>query len=221
MNAELRLYVDRMGAKSTLKHLSKVIARALYVVDGSVAMRDGNSTSLTLGANSGVSAENLREIGAGSLAAVLLRWELVDSSMPLCFLNDESKLLLSSKMALDASRGYLLRCDRVDFPAGGEALTHTHQGGGTRCLLFGSIRIDTQGVSHTYGPLGAWFEAGPDPVYAAADLAHASAFVRVMVLPLELLGGLSSIKYERAEDRDKPKSQRYQIFIDEPIGRFE
>ena len=83
--------------------------------------------------------------------------------------------------------------------------------------LFGSIRIDTQGVSHHHAPLGAWFETGPDPVYAAADADAASAFVRVMVLPRALLGARSSIKYVRTEDADEPKSQRYQVFVDEPI----
>jgi hypothetical protein len=124
-------------------------------------------------------------------------------------------------MQLAAGAAYLLRCDRVDFPAGGEALTHTHQGGGIRCLLAGSIRIDTQGHSSSYAPLGAWFEAGPDAVYAAADREVPSAFARCMVLPAALLGGKSSIRYVHPEDQDKPKSQRYQIFIDEPIGALQ
>jgi hypothetical protein len=37
-----------------------------------------------------------------------------------------------------------------------------------------------------------------------------------MVLPAELKGR-SSIAYVNAEDRDKPKSQRYQSFLDETI----
>jgi hypothetical protein len=120
-------------------------------------------------------------------------------------------------MQLDPRAPWLLRCDRVDFPPGGEALLHTHQGGGTRCLLFGSIVIDTQGARHPYGPLGAWFESGPDPVHARADADRPSAFVRTMVLPRALLGGKSSIRYVRAEDQDRPKSQRYQVFVDQPF----
>jgi hypothetical protein len=37
-----------------------------------------------------------------------------------------------------------------------------------------------------------------------------------MILPRELLGK-SSITYVNAEDLDKPKSQKYQVFIDTPI----
>ena len=37
-----------------------------------------------------------------------------------------------------------------------------------------------------------------------------------MVLPRRLLGQ-SSIRYVRDEDREKPKSQRYTVFVDEPV----
>ncbi|HEY5431456.1 MAG TPA: hypothetical protein VIK04_20240 [Solirubrobacteraceae bacterium] len=43
-----------------------------------------------------------------------------------------------------------------------------------------------------------------------------AAFVRVMVLPRELLGR-SSIQYVRDGDQDRPKPQRYQVFVDEPL----
>jgi len=62
----------------------------------------------------------------------------------------------------------------------------------------------------------AWFEAGPDPVYAAASPAEPTAFARVMILPRSLLGK-SSISYVNPEDVAKPKSQRYQVFIDVPV----
>ena len=108
------------------------------------------------------------------------------------------------------------RCDRVGFPPGGEALTHVHQGPGIRCLLAGSIRIDSEGASHSFAPGEAWFEAGPQPVYAAASRETPSAFARVMILPRSC-HGKSSIRYVRPEDADKPKSQTYQIFADEFI----
>ena len=44
----------------------------------------------------------------------------------------------------------------------------------------------------------------------------ASRFIRCMVLPRELLGK-SSIRYERAEDQAKPKSQQYRVYVDAPI----
>ena len=68
----------------------------------------------------------------------------------------------------------LMRGDSVAFPPGGCAYLHRHQGPGIRCLIEGGIRIDTHGRSTSYGPGGAWYETGPDPVFAqaAADKAE-------------------------------------------------
>ena len=54
--------------------------------------------------------------------------------------------LLSAPVELDGDPR-LIRCDRVDFPPGGVAYLHTHQGPGVRVLLHGTIRIDTAGRS--------------------------------------------------------------------------
>lgn len=124
--------------------------------------------------------------------------------------------LLSAPLMLDAPDGYLMRCDRVDFPPGGVALLHCHQGPGIRCLVEGTFRVETGGREIAVAPFGAWFEAGPEPVYAEAAADRPSAFVRVMILP-RWLTGQSSIRYLRPEDRDKPKSQRYTVFFDQPV----
>jgi len=112
--------------------------------------------------------------------------------------------------------GYLMRCDRVDFPPGGIAYTHVHRGPGIRCLLTGAIRVEVNGRSHAIEPSGAWFEAGPEPVLAVASQTAPTAFVRVMILPRELRGR-SSIRYVKSEDADRPKLQTYRIFVDEFI----
>ncbi len=109
-----------------------------------------------------------------------------------------------------------MRCDRVDFPPGGIAYTHTHRGPGIRCLLAGEIRVEVNGHAHAVKPGEAWFEAGPDPVLAHASDREPTGFVRVMILPRELKGK-SSIRYVRPEDQDKPKTQQYQVFCDEFI----
>ncbi|HVQ74652.1 MAG TPA: hypothetical protein VMT79_03835 [Candidatus Binatia bacterium] len=221
MDCELRLHLDRFEPGSASAPLAGTIATALYVVDGALAMRSGDGgTSATLGPNSATSASPDTRIGSGALPARVLRWDLVEAGAPDGDISRaaSSERLLAAEMRFDAGAGYLLRCDRVDFPAGGEALLHTHQGGGIRCLLFGSMRIETQGTVHDYAPMHAWFEAGPAPVYAAADARVPSAFARVMILPRALLGGTSSIRYVRPEDLDRPKSQRYQLFVDQPIA---
>jgi quercetin dioxygenase-like cupin family protein len=124
--------------------------------------------------------------------------------------------LLSAPVELPSGEQSLIRCDRVDFPPGGVAYLHTHQGPGIRVLLHGSIRVDTAGQSHSYGPLEAWFEPGPEPVFAAASETEPTAFVRCMVLP-EQLHGKSSIRYVRDEDAARPKPQSYTVFVDEPL----
>lgn len=137
-----------------------------------------------------------------------LVFELVGTGLP--------SALLSAPVDLPSSGRSLMRCDRVDFPPGGVAYLHTHQGPGIRVLLHGSIRIDTAGESRSYGPLEAWFEPGPEPVFAAASETEPTAFVRCMVLP-EHLRGKSSIRYVREEDAAKPKPQKYTVFVDEPL----
>ena len=129
-------------------------------------------------------------------------WELGDEGEPL-------------ELTQDAE--WLMRCDRVDFPPGGVAYRHTHPGPGIRCLLHGSIRIETNGRSATYGPFETWFESGPEPVFAAASETEATAFVRVMLLPREW-EGKRTIRYVDPADAEKPKLQRPTVFFDRPIA---
>jgi len=111
----------------------------------------------------------------------------------------------------------LMRGDSVAFPPGGCAYRHRHQGPGIRCMIEGGIRIDTHGRSTSYGPGGAWYETGPDPVFAQGASDVASRFIRVMILPRAWLGK-SSIEYLNEEDKAKPKSQSYKVYADAPIA---
>jgi quercetin dioxygenase-like cupin family protein len=146
--------------------------------------------------------------GPFALAEHALCFELVEEGSP--------EARLRAPVGLRRDQRYLLRCDRVDFPPGGVAYLHTHRGPGIRVLLKGSIEITTNGQTRAYGPLGTWFENGSDPVLAVASPTEPSAFVRCMVLPVELRGR-SSIRYVRDEDADKPKPQRYHVYVDEPL----
>lgn len=155
-------------------------------------------------------AEDTAELTTGPLAVAgpALCFELVPQG--------SDGALLRAELALDPSAGHIVRCDRVDFPPGGVAYLHTHAGPGIRVLLHGRLRVEVAGAAHEHGPGQAWFEAGPDPVFAAASATEPTAFVRCMVLPRDLLGR-SSIRYVRPEDADKPKPQRYRVFVDEPL----
>jgi len=219
MAHELRLYRDELAPGALMPvNRNKTSITATYIVTGSLRLR---SEALNAGfsANSAFHVKDAAEVLGGSWPVLALRWELAAarsarSEQPAPGV--VTKLLLNAPISLDSGKSYLLRCDRVDFPTGGVAFLHTHQGGGIRCLLAGSIEIETLAKRHRYGPLEAWFEAGPDPVFAAASATEPSTFVRLMILPRSLLGK-SSISYVNADDLARPKSQSYQVFIDTPF----
>ena len=218
MNYELSLYKDDAAPQAVFTMPAGDAVRAIYVVSGGLRIHTGNFSGV-LGANSACHTSATAQTAAGHLATLVLRWQLTRAGTPDALAAGNgvtSARLLTASIQLDTSQGYLLRCDRVDFPPGGEALTHTHRGGGIRCLLMGGIDIHTKGAVHCYVPLEPWFEAGPDPVYAKASPMVATGFARVMILPRELLGK-SSITYVNTEDLSKPRNQKYQIFIDTPV----
>jgi hypothetical protein len=151
---------------------------------------------------------NSASFGAPSVRGRALVWKLEDEADP--------GAKLAAPIALDPDVEWLVRCDRVDFPPGGIAYRHTHPGPGIRCLLFGSIRIESGGESHVYQSLDAWFERGPEPVLAFASEDEETAFVRVMLVPREW-EGKRTIRYVDPADEDKPRLQRATVFFDEPI----
>jgi hypothetical protein len=147
--------------------------------------------------------------GAASVDGHALVWQL-DREEP-------EGVLLSHAVQVDPFGEWLLRCDRVDFPKGGVAWTHTHPGPGIRYLLHGELEIRAGGRSAFYGPGGAWFESGPEPVYAEASAHRETAFVRVLLLPREW-AGKRTIRYANAEDEERPKLQRATVFCEHAIA---
>ena len=160
-------------------------------------------------------------LAAGREGATVWRWELVPDGAADGAAHGPgiaSREKISARLETLPAGDLLWRGDTVAFPPGGCAYRHRHQGPGIRCLIDGGIRIDTHGGSTSYGPGGAWFESGPDPVFAQAAADRATRFVRAMILPAVLLGK-SSIEYLDAEDKAKPKSQQYRLLIDAPLAR--
>lgn len=210
---ELRLVEDVLSNGCVLEFPDDDINRAVYVVHGAIEA-DGKA----LAADHGMHARGKARLAAGSTGAALWRWELVPAGSAVVAPRSggTSTPKLTSALAWPVADAVLMRLDSVAFPAGGCAFLHTHQGPGIRCLIEGGIRIDTHGTSTSYGPGGPWFEAGPEPVFAQAAPDRPSRFIRVMVLPAQLVGR-SSIAYVNAEDRDKPKSQQYKGYVDTPI----
>jgi hypothetical protein len=135
-----------------------------------------------------------------------LVWELVDEA--------PEDVLLAAPVEL--GDGWLMRNDRVDFPPGGIAYRHTHPGPGIRYLVHGSLRIESSGETHDYGPGDAWFESGPAPVLALASRTEDTAFVRVLLLPPEW-AGKRTIRYVDPADGARPKLQRATLFLELPV----
>ncbi len=211
MTPRLSLFEDSFanGASATLP----AGVRMIYLVHGQLRIdgRDFNDNEAWAG-DAGL------ELTAGECGATIWRWEL-SRGHAVSLRGPGVRTAGKISAALDAlpEGELLLRGDSVAFPPGGTAHAHTHQGPGIRCLLEGGIRIDTHGRSTSYGPGGAWFEAGPDRVFAQAASDRPSRFIRAMVLPQALLGK-SSIRYVNEEDRDRPKSQSYRVYIDRPLS---
>jgi len=191
------------------------LPRLIFVVHGGVRIAGRG-----FGGGEAWHGEGETRIEAGAAGATCWRFEL--SSAPVEGAAESAGVRSSEKLAarLDTlpAGELILRGDSVGFPPGGCAYLHRHQGPGIRCLIEGRIRIDTHGRSTSYGPGGAWYESGPDPVFAQAAADRPSRFVRVMILPRALIGK-SSIEYVNADDKAKPRLQQYKIFADLPIAR--
>lgn len=206
----LEFFRDQPPAGTRLS-LPDPCPRVLYVRSGSLTARS-NAIVTTLAPNSAWHGNGSCEAVAGNAGSEIYRWELRRETGTAGAVS-----ALRAALTLDPKGAYLLRCDRVDFPPGGIAYTHTHLGPGIRCLLAGEIRVRVSGKEHVVRPGEAWFEAGPDPVLALASEREPTAFARVMVLPAGLRGK-SSIRYVLPEDADKPKRQTYQLFVDDLIA---
>jgi hypothetical protein len=214
MHPVLRLYEDVLSSAESVEFRLPPLPRFIFVVHGAA----------TIGGrvvNGGDAWQGEREVAVrpGPEGVCCWRWELARGDMGSTVANApgmQTHEKLSAYLETLPKGELLMRGDSVAFPPGGCAYTHVHQGPGIRCLIEGGIRIDTHGRSTSYGPGGAWYETGPDPVFAQGSAAVPSRFIRCMILP-RALTGKSSISYVKAEDKEKPKTQTYKVYADAPI----
>ena len=177
---------------------------SLYTFENGVETIGGNRVVYDIAADAA-------HFGAATIDGPALVWQLDRSE------EEAAGALLSRPVRLDPFAPWVARCDRIDFPRAGVAYTHTHPGPGIRYLLHGEIEIRTDGRSTFYGPGGAWFETGPDPVFAQASARAETAFVRVLLLPAEW-AGKRTIRYVDPADDEKPKPQRPTVFLEHAIA---
>jgi hypothetical protein len=207
----LRLYEDVLSNDAMEMRL-QALPRLIYVVHGAVTIADR-----TWRDDEAWHGEDAVTLKTGKEGAALWRFELAGGGGDGAASGKgvASREKLSARLETLPQGRLLLRGDSVAFPPGGCAHLHRHQGPGIRCLVDGGIRIDTHGRSTSYGPGGAWYESGPDPVFAQAG-DRPTRFVRVMILPVSYVGK-SSVEYLNEEDKAKPKTQQYRIYADTPL----
>jgi hypothetical protein len=63
-----------------------------------------------------------------------------------------------------------------------------------------------------------WFETGKDPIVGTNMSAGNSAFVRVMMLPIELQGGRTSFVATSSDEAAKPRMVTSRIFEEFIVG---
>jgi quercetin dioxygenase-like cupin family protein len=203
----LTLYEHRL-APSTTTHLPAA-PRVLYVTAGEIQI-----AGVRVDAGTAWHAATAPSMVAGPSGVTVLRYELRAGGSPTP--QPAGRVLLDHPIALDPRQLYLMRCDRVDFAPGGEALPHGHRGGGIRWLLEGAleVRVGDQ-PGRLMKPGDAWFESGVEPVHAIASREFPTSFVRVSILPREIEGRSSIVYVDPAHASVKPRS--YTVYVDAPV----
>ena len=215
MHPTMRLYEDVLSSAENVEFRLPPLPRFIFIVHGSAKV-----AGTTLSEGEAWQGEAAVTVKPGSGGVTCWRWELARGDQGSTTANAPGMTThekLTAFLETLPKGELLMRGDSVAFPPGGCAYQHRHQGPGIRCLIEGGIRIDTAGRSTSYGPGGAWYESGPEPVFAQAAQ-RPSRFIRVMILPRALLGK-SSLQLVDPADAGKPRAQQYQIFVDAPIAR--
>jgi quercetin dioxygenase-like cupin family protein len=212
----LRLTRDRMAAGAPRGAPLPGMNRVLYVLEGELSV-DAGGTPVRVGAGEAWHGAGPYAGAAGRSGATLLRYELTGRATASTVApGASSTLLLEHDISLDPAARHLMRCDRVEFDLGGEALPHRHKGGGIRCLIGGTLELRVEGEPDRTIEAGqAWFESGREPVYARAAVDRATSFVRCSILPREIRGQSSIVYVDPRDARSKPR--RYTVLVDEPI----
>lgn len=128
-------------------------------------------------------------------------------------------IVLSHRASLPFQGGMVLRADRIESPHGAQTPRHGHRGPGMRRLVYGQIRAEIGGEVRRIRAGEAWFESGVDPVVGTNYGGTNAAFVRLLVLPGELEGGLSSFVPAGPEEAKKKRILSNKVFAERSVSR--
>jgi hypothetical protein len=183
------------------------VHRFLYALDGQVSVATGNA-KIDLPADDGMFSQGVTQItGPGTI------WVYeIGPDEPPSRPDPSRSIVLSRRFTLELPPPWLLRADRIESSPGSATPRHGHRGPGMRRLIKGRLLAQIGDDFERIDPGHAWFETGNDPVIGTNVHIGNSAFVRVMLLPIELQGGKSSFVPTTAEDASKPRAVMQRLF---------
>jgi hypothetical protein len=207
MQKSWRMTVYDLHLNSDTTQLPLGAHRFMYVSDGQVSITTAD-TKIDLPTDEGMFSQGVTQItGPGTIWV----YEVGPDEPPP--LDDPSRsIVLSRRFTLDFPPPWLLRADRIESNPGSATPRHGHRGPGMRRLIKGRLLAQISDDFERIDQGHAWFETGKDPVIGTNVHTGNSAFVRVMLLPIELQGGKSSFVPTTAEDASKPRAVMQRLF---------
>lgn len=195
--------------------------RAMYVAAGAVTVRHADAAPQRLLTDQG------RALGR---AAVSIQPESADTRFWVWEIDAKVDKLSSHVAGLDellvhnlgqtpvlSGPSLCLRLERVDLNLGAETPVHTHAGPGLRVLVTGRLEAEVGDARLVLEKGDAWIELGPgERVVGRADAKASTAFVRLMLLPEDMVGRDSFLSWDE-EEIDRPRPARYQRFFEERV----
>jgi hypothetical protein len=174
----------------------------VYAPNGGVILSPGG----TLGADDGGFAEPGSAIRADAAGWI---FEVAPAGMP--FLQ-QAEIVRSQVVRPAFGPPFLVRADRIESPPGAATPRHGHRGPGMRRLVKGRLLAEIGDTIERLESGHAWFETGLDMVVGTNTGIVNAAFVRVMVLPVELEGGKSSFMAANEVEAAKPRLVMSRLF---------
>ena len=205
MTVRLSLFEDQV-AGATLEW--KAAPRAIFVRAGRFTLQTAEGVSELAATDCALFTGAIRIDGEGELWTFELAAEPV-SAMDAA---SQARCVMAHEVDLDPAQPMVLRADRVEFGPGMETPRHGHKAAGIRRLYQGRLVAEIGPELRRIDAGTAWFETGHDPVIGR-NIAPASAFVRALVLPLELLGQPTFIAWNEVEAA-KPRGTRRTEYFD-------
>ncbi|WP_102958105.1 hypothetical protein [Mangrovicella endophytica] len=209
----LRLTVYDTSAARSAEFRGDNATYFVYAPDGLVAIRDADG-------DSAIAPDEGRFVSGQFAVTRSKAWvfELAPVNQAPS-LADGTDIVLSHPLDPAFEGPAILRADRVASDPGSRTPRHGHRGAGIRRLLRGAIRAAIGERVERFDAGRAWFESGSEWVIGENISGGENVFVRVMLLPADLAGGLSSFVPAAPEEAKAPRAINYRLFGEITLDR--